>query len=66
MKIPPDTNGARILSMSELCELIGQSRMTVWRMRRDGLLPAPVRLGKRSVGFLESDIAQWLEERKAP
>lgn len=63
MKIRTDTAGDRLLSTRELCLMLGQSRMTLWRVRRDGILPAPVQLGRR-IAWRASDIKRWLEERR--
>ncbi|MDE0133136.1 MAG: AlpA family phage regulatory protein [bacterium] len=46
----------------------GLSRTTLWRLRRTGEFPAPVRLGgdaSRAVGWLRSDIEEWILSRPA-
>jgi prophage regulatory protein len=42
----------------------GLSRTTRYRMERRGEFPRKVRLGKNSVGYLRSEIEQWLRERE--
>ena len=40
----------RLLTDKQLKEILGGcSDMTLWRMRRDGKLPKPKKLGKRNV-----------------
>lgn len=41
----------------------GLSRSTVYLMISKGKFPAPISLGDRAVGWLESEIDAWLEER---
>lgn len=43
----------------------GLSRSTLYAMMAQGTFPRPVRLGERAVGWPESEIAAWLEARKA-
>ncbi len=46
MKRNTDHNAApRLLRVSEVAQLLGLHRATVWRMSRRGLLPQPVMLG---------------------
>jgi prophage regulatory protein len=51
----------KILRIHEVTKLTGLSRATIWRKEREGLFPARKQLGLNSVGWLESDIKQWLE-----
>lgn len=44
----------RLLTDKQLKEILGGcSDMTLWRMRRDGKLPKPKKLGKRNVTLEE-------------
>jgi prophage regulatory protein len=38
----------------------GLSRSTIYLRIAQGRFPRPVRLGKRAVGWLESDISTWI------
>lgn len=38
----------------------GLSRSTIYLRITQGRFPRPVRLGKRAVGWLESDISAWI------
>lgn len=55
----------RILRRPEVQTRTGLSRSTIYAMLAEGAFPAPVRLGARAVGWPESEIAAWLESRKA-
>lgn len=39
--------------------------VTLWRWRRDGNFPKPVRLGARLIGFRASDIEAWLNRNQS-
>lgn len=41
----------------------GLSRSTVYNLISDGEFPAPVRLGKRSVGWVDEDIDAWIAHK---
>lgn len=43
---------------------IGVSRSSIYAWIGKGDFPAPVRLGARAVGWLESDVERWLAERQ--
>ena len=41
----------------------GLSRSTIYLHIKKGVFPKPVPLGPRAVGWLESDIGDWIAER---
>lgn len=43
----------------------GLSRSTIYLYMSKGIFPASISLGLRSIGWIESDIDQWLEQRVA-
>ena len=43
----------------------GLSRSTIYEKMKSGTFPKPVKLGPRSVGWLETEVDAWLEERIA-
>ncbi len=53
----------RILRRPAVENMTGLSRSTIYVQMAGGQFPRPVRLGKRAVGWRESAIAQWLENR---
>ena len=60
---PPGTT--RLLRIREVLHLCGFSRATLYREIKLHTFPAPVKLPARSVGWLQEDVAQWLEARIA-
>lgn len=53
----------RILRTKEVVDMIGLSRTTIWRLEQKGQFPQRVTLGENSVGWLKSDINEWLKNR---
>lgn len=53
----------RIIRLPEVIIRTGQSRSTIYDRIRQGVFPAPISLGSRSVGWLESDIDEWIAAR---
>ncbi|MBE3027379.1 MULTISPECIES: helix-turn-helix transcriptional regulator [unclassified Janthinobacterium] len=52
----------RIRSYSDVLEILGISRVTLWRWLRDdgSNFPRPVCLGKRKLGFVQSELDAWI------
>lgn len=59
----------RLITWTALHSMFPVSRMSIWRMMRDGQFPLPIRQGRRNY-WLISEVAAWLESRtsarKAP
>jgi predicted DNA-binding transcriptional regulator AlpA len=66
---PPDRNAhpeIELVSEPKLCALLGNiSSTTLWRQRRAGNFPKPIRISPGRVAWLKADIIAWLAERKA-
>lgn len=41
----------------------GLSRSTIYQYIKEGAFPKPVPLGLRAVGWLESEVSDWIAER---
>ncbi len=54
----------RVLRLKEVIFRVGFGRSTIYLRIRGGNFPAPIKLGKRSVGWLESVIDDWLLARE--
>ncbi len=52
-----------ILRRKQVQARTGLSRSTIYLRIAEGSFPKPVSLGARAVGWLESDIDQWLTSR---
>ena len=54
---------AKILRIPVVLDRIGIGRSTLYELLAKGDFPASIPLGARSVGFLESEIDEWIESR---
>ncbi len=54
---------SRIVRPRELAERLGVSLATIWRMRRRGEFPEPVRISPGCCGWSERTLAEWLKQR---
>ncbi|WP_028868994.1 helix-turn-helix transcriptional regulator [Psychromonas arctica] len=54
----------RIISITELSDLLSKSRVSLWRYERDGILPKPIKVQGRTLGWRESVILEWLETQE--
>ena len=59
-------NSLQIIRPTELAEILSVSKQTLWRMENRGELPKRVKISKRAVGWLASDIKDFLEEKREP
>lgn len=55
--------GRQILRVADLVALLNLSRTTIWRMRRAGLFPQPIRLSANAVGWPAHVIDEWIAQR---
>jgi prophage regulatory protein len=53
----------KIARLPAVKNLTGLSRSTIYLRIKNSEFPKPISLGGRSVGWLESDIQQWLSDR---
>ena len=49
------------LTIQELAERLGVSPMTIYRLRKDEQLPAPIPTSRRFVRWRRSEIELWFE-----
>ena len=56
---------ARLLSQREVLALLGVSRVSIYKWRREGRFPAPVVLGARTLRWREDVIAAFVAARQA-
>jgi len=55
----------RVLPKSEVLRITGFAAATLWREVRAKRFPAPIPISPKRVGFLESEIQEWLYAAKA-
>lgn len=52
-----------ILRLSAVKNRTGLGRSTIYKKVSNGTFPKPISIGKRAVGWLESDIENWITQR---
>ena len=50
----------RILRAGTVCELMGLGKLTLYRRSREGLFPAARRISGNSMGWLLSEVNEWI------
>ena len=55
----------RFLRLPEVLDRTGLSRSTIYIRLDQGRFPRPVSLGARAVGWIESEVDEWIRERIA-
>ena len=50
-----------ILRLPEVKSRTGLSRSTIYLRVKDGTFPAPISLGLRAVGWIDTEIQDWLD-----
>jgi prophage regulatory protein len=58
-------SNARIVRMRELIRMTGLPRSHIYRLQAEGRFPRSVKLDIRSVGWLEQEVIDWLDEKIA-
>jgi prophage regulatory protein len=53
----------KILRLPEVIHRTGKSRSSIYLGINEGTFVKPIKIGQRSIGFLERDINNWIEER---
>lgn len=53
----------KILRLPAVKEFTGLSRSTIYLRMVNNEFPRPISLGGRSVGWLEEDVNEWLEQK---
>jgi predicted DNA-binding transcriptional regulator AlpA len=58
-RLPPEA----VLTDKQVCELVGISQDTLWRLERKGDAPPRIQLSARRHGRRLADVRRWLAER---
>jgi prophage regulatory protein len=53
----------RALRLRQVCQLTGLGRSMIYQMQAEGRFPQRIKLGERAVGWLESEVRDWLATR---
>lgn len=63
--VTPPTTASRVLRLRHVLDRVGLSRAYVYAMAARGEFPAPLKLGPRAAGWLESEVDAWVTARAA-
>lgn len=63
--IPNIADGERVLRRKEVEQIVGYGSSQIYALKAQGKFPQPIRLGANRVGWLASEVYQWLAERVA-
>jgi prophage regulatory protein len=53
----------KIIRLNQVIDTTGFGRSTIYKYIADGKFPIPVPLGDRCVGWLESEVQEWIQAR---
>ena len=53
----------RYIRMKETCHKTGLSKSSIYDLMNAGTFPKTIKLGGRSVAFVEAEVNAWMEER---
>lgn len=53
----------QILRLPQVCKVTGLCRSSIYQMEAEGRFPRRVKIGARSVGWIESELQIWLRQR---
>ncbi len=59
--MPPTST--TLLTPSEVRQRLRVSEATIWRLRKAGQFPAPVKLCAQRIAWRATDIEQWIDTR---
>jgi len=59
------STNAKIIRLREVMNRTGLSRSTIYSLMSRGDFPKNIRIGSNSVGWLESEIEEWIQARMA-
>lgn len=50
----------KVIRLQQVMEMTGLGRSTVYKYVNENWFPKPIPLGGRSVGWLESEVVEWI------
>lgn len=54
----------RVLRLADVIEKTGLAKSTIYKYADAGRFPRPISLGGKSVGWIDSEIHEWLLEKQ--
>jgi prophage regulatory protein len=59
----PRSGNQRVLRLPQVCATTGLRRSFIYQMEAQNRFPKRIKIGVRAVGWLESEVQEWLSER---
>ena len=59
----PHSTEERVVRLRDVISRTGRGRSSIYADVKAGRFPAPVAIGARAVGWLETEISLWLQQR---
>ena len=53
------------IRLSEVLRRTGYSKAWIYRLLKENRFPRPVKIGSRSIAFVENEIDEWINQRIA-
>ncbi|WP_282065084.1 helix-turn-helix transcriptional regulator [Vibrio rotiferianus] len=50
----------RVLSLDEVAFILGKSKKTLWRLAKNKVIPAPLKLNGRAIGYRASTLEAFI------
>ena len=57
------TGQLRVLRLKEVCKVTGLGRSFIYLLQAQRRFPHNIKIGVRAVGWLESEVRQWIDNR---
>jgi prophage regulatory protein len=54
---------SRVLRLKEVCRVTGFGRSFIYQLQAERRFPHSIKIGARAVGWLESEVRQWIDNR---
>jgi prophage regulatory protein len=61
--LQPTPEHLQLLKLRQVMKLTCLARSTVYKYCADNSFPKPVKLGERSVAWVESEVREWIEQK---
>jgi prophage regulatory protein len=58
------SNGDQIQTLADLATQFKKSKVTIWRWRKNKILPQPILVNGKCLGWKTSVIEQWLDDNQ--
>ncbi|OAT21119.1 AlpA family transcriptional regulator [Buttiauxella noackiae ATCC 51607] len=55
----------RLMKMPEVMHRTGNGKSWIYRLISQGRFPKPIKIGSRSIAFIESEVDEWINQRIA-